>query len=149
VGCVVGCEGGFFFHIGDGAGLATTAGRWDRHVLSPPENGEYANETYFFTGADWREHLRFASFAVEFDLIALMSDGVTPFALNPGHLGLYPPFIGPLHDYFLDNDPAVAQAGLVELLQRERIRSITGDDKTLLCAWRAPRNDQNGSVSER
>lgn len=56
VGCVVSPGGGFFFHIGDGFGIWQDAGAGA--VLSVPENGEYADETYFLTDGNWSDHLR-------------------------------------------------------------------------------------------
>jgi hypothetical protein len=83
VGTIAGPTGGIFFHLGDGAALATKSGDFSKTVFSHPENGEYANETYFFTQSDWKNHLRLTSFDCQFDLVALMSDGVAPFACVP------------------------------------------------------------------
>lgn len=67
-----------FFHIGDGAISAhsvddsqlVTAG------FSLPENGEYSNQTYFFTSNDWRSHLRIQHFESIKATFWLMSDGM-------------------------------------------------------------------------
>jgi hypothetical protein len=83
VGVIAGANGGVFFHIGDGAACAMEAESFSSCIISHPENGEYANETFFFTQPNWRDHLRITPFSAEFNLIALMSDGVTPFALVP------------------------------------------------------------------
>jgi hypothetical protein len=61
-------------HIGDGAIIV----RFDNKVitLSPPENGEYVNSTYFITDDSASQHLRL--YAGEFEAsceVALMSDG--------------------------------------------------------------------------
>jgi hypothetical protein len=52
--CVAG--GGCFFHIGDGFAIQQTPA--GDSVLSQPENGEYADETYFVTDENWQTHLR-------------------------------------------------------------------------------------------
>ena len=44
--------GGCFFHIGDG--FAIQQGAAGDSVLSRPENGEYADETYFVTDENWQ-----------------------------------------------------------------------------------------------
>ncbi|WP_296341050.1 PP2C family serine/threonine-protein phosphatase [Reyranella sp.] len=132
VGVLVDKTGGAFFHIGDGAGLAAQAADLASFVLSPPENGEYANETYFFTQDDWRSRLRFLRFGPECDLIALMSDGVTPFALAKGGQAPFAPFLEPVSKFLDQNEHSVAEAGLLELLQRDGLRKISGDDKTLV-----------------
>lgn len=136
IGAVVGPVGGVFFHIGDGAGCATFSENLSSVVLSPPENGEYANETYFFTENKWRDHLRTVAFGSQHDLIALMSDGVTPFALTRGSAGLSLPFFEPISRFIADNDREVTERALVRLLERDAIRHITADDKTLLLARR-------------
>jgi serine/threonine protein phosphatase PrpC len=47
VGCITSRDGGCFFHIGDG--FAICVRDTGESVLSHPENGEYADETYFVT----------------------------------------------------------------------------------------------------
>ncbi len=51
VGVVAQPAGGLFLHVGDGLGAAVAEG--EAAAVSPPSNGAYANETYFFTQADW------------------------------------------------------------------------------------------------
>jgi hypothetical protein len=136
VGVIAGRTNGVFFHIGDGAGIATSSDDFSKSVISPPENGEYAIETFFATEEDWVDHLRLTPFGPEHDLIALMSDGVTPFALSPGGIGPYPPFFEPLSRFLVERPRGDGERALVELLNRDAIRSITGDDKTLIWARR-------------
>jgi hypothetical protein len=61
-------------HIGDGVvGIKTGD---EIGVLSPPENGEYANTTYFITDKNARSHLRlYSGLAKEGYGAILMSDG--------------------------------------------------------------------------
>ena len=49
---------------------------------SLPENGEYDNETYFFTDQSWEEHFRHHSFSGDFNLVALFTDGAEPFLVE-------------------------------------------------------------------
>jgi hypothetical protein len=136
VGAIAGSNGGVLFHIGDGAACATVSGDLSSTIMSLPENGEYANETYFFTQDEWREHLRITTFGGNYDLITLMSDGVTPFALAPRLAGPHIPFFEPLSRYFADHDREEGCRALGATLQSDSIRRITGDDKTLLWAVR-------------
>jgi hypothetical protein len=136
VGAVVGPSGGVFFHVGDGAGLATCFKDLSASVVSQPENGEYANDTYFVTQDQWEQHLRTTPFGADFDLIALMSDGVMPFALARGAKSPSAPFFEPLSRYLADHERNESERELAALLQRDAIRRITGDDKTLVWALR-------------
>lgn len=136
LGVVAGPEAGVFFHVGDGAACATSMNDVAQGIISGPENGQYANETYFITQDDWREHLRLTSFGSQFDLVTLMSDGVTPFALAKGQLALFPPFIDPLSKFLADHSREDGEQAIATILARDAIRPITGDDKTLVWALR-------------
>jgi hypothetical protein len=136
VGAIAGPSGGIFFHVGDGAALATTSSDFSESVVSHPENGEYANETYFVTQEEWQQHLRTVTFGPKFNLITLMSDGVTPFALAPEASGASVPFFDPLSRYLTVHERQESERELAALLRRDAIRRVTGDDKTLLWALR-------------
>ncbi|MFZ1963528.1 MAG: PP2C family serine/threonine-protein phosphatase [Roseiarcus sp.] len=136
LGVVAGPKAGVFFHVGDGAACATNLDDSSRSVVSKPENGEYANETYFVTQDDWRDHLRLTSFNSQYNLIALMSDGVTPFALATGSVAPFPPFFEPLSKFLAEHSRRHAEQAITTLLERDAIRPITGDDKTLVWAIR-------------
>lgn len=133
VGVIAGADGGCFFHVGDGLGIAQ-AGADVAPVLSLPENGEYANETYFVSGEFWREHLRLTPFAMPATTLALMSDGAMPFVMAKGHAGFHLPFIEPVTRFLLANDEATGSAALAGTLSDPRTYQITGDDKALLLA---------------
>jgi hypothetical protein len=125
-------EGGFFLHIGDGAAAALAdATAWSESVLSAPENGEYANETYFFTGDDWRERLRLTRFGPS-ELIVLLSDGAMPFTLAEKLSGLEPRFMAPVTTFLDGVDVATGEQALAHTLDREDARRISSDDKTLV-----------------
>jgi len=126
-------SGGLFFHIGDGAALALSGERW---LLSPPRNGEYSNETYFFTQFDWRRHLRFKLIAPGFDTIFVMSDGVTDLGLRRNGHGPEPflPFFEPI-SRFLDGAPRdEGEQALGATLDTPAARARSQDDKTLVWA---------------
>jgi len=71
---------------------------------SRPENGKFANETYFFTGANWRDRPRLSPFGAS-ALILLVSDGAMPFTLAEKFQGLEPRLIAPVTAYLDRVDP--------------------------------------------
>jgi hypothetical protein len=83
-------------HIGDGAAALSLDA--EQH-FSLPENGEYANQTWFLTSDDWREHLHISQFAGRATQLVMMTDGVQPFALNRRGDALFSPFIDPVLRY--------------------------------------------------
>ncbi len=132
VGVIATMERGWFFHIGDGAGVALASiGHEAGSVVSRPENGEYINETYFFTGNAWQEHIRITAFDKE-KVLALMSDGVTPFAMLHGSIGVDERFVMPVFRYLSDVDPEQGARALLGTLGCESASKISDDDKTLL-----------------
>lgn len=133
VGCIASPRGGCFFHIGDGFGAAEFDG--ETPVVSLPENGEYANETYFVTASDWQARLRITPLMpVQTGRLALMSDGAAPFVVNRERTGLSVPFINPVTKYLSDKSQTEGNQALLDTLADERTYAITGDDKTLLIA---------------
>jgi hypothetical protein len=136
VGMVVGAAGGLFFHIGDGAGVALRAGEWDGGTVSHPANGEFADQTYFYTEDGWRDNLRFLPVEQPFDRVVLMSDGAAAFALAPGGRGLDPRFMEPVDRYLCGVDAATGTAALAATLDSPGARGVTGDDKSLVWARR-------------
>jgi hypothetical protein len=126
-------RGGWFFHIGDGVAACLFDGGLP-DALSLPANGEYANETFFITGGDWREQLRLTRFEGPVAALALMSDGTQPFAMSRGGDRLFQPFIAPVLRYLGGADGAHGSQALHATLADPRTDTITGDDKTLLIA---------------
>ena len=131
VGCVATKSGGVFFHLGDGLGAAVSDGGLDNCAMTRPENGEYANETYFFTGDDWQDHLRLEAFD-QWDWVVLMSDGVMPFAVQSGQTGLEQRFIGPVVDYISKTRTNAGAEALYNTLSTDQAQAVSSDDKTLL-----------------
>lgn len=129
---VVGPAGGWFLHVGDGIGVAELVA--GEPVLSLPENGEYANETYFVTGSQWSEHLRFTAIPGPVRALVLMSDGAAPFVMAKNNTGLFRPFMDPVERFLASTDEAAGSAGLAATLGDPRTHTITTDDKTLLVA---------------
>ena len=134
VGCITSNDVGCFFHIGDG--FAVCLSNSAQSVLSHPENGEYADETYFVTDDDWKDHLRVTHIAGidRGGLIGLMSDGASPFVINRARTGFFRPFIDPVVHFLSDATEHNGNQALQNVLKDERTLAITADDKTLLLA---------------
>lgn len=133
VGVVADANGGWFFHVGDGVAACEFAPP-QPPAVSLPANGEYANETWFVTGGNWREQLRLTRFDGQAQAIVLMSDGVQPFAMTRDGSGLFQPFIAPVLRYLGSVDAEHGSQALQATLADPRTDHITGDDKTLLVA---------------
>ena len=137
LGVISTSERGYFFHVGDGVGIVSSSDKAQPEVISTPENGEYANETYFVSGAEWSEHLHITPIASPVGEIALMSDGAMPFVMAKGGASLYRPFMAPVVQYLESVSEADGSRALAGTLEDTRTYQITGDDKTLLIAlWR-------------
>ena len=135
VGLIAHREMGWFFHIGDGAGVAFGADQ--AQTVTKPENGTYINETYFFTDGDWQNHLRITAFGSAEALI-LMSDGVTSFAMLPYSVGVDDRFTAPVFRYLRETDPEQSGRALSGTLGCENARKVSDDDKTFLYVERMP-----------
>lgn len=145
VGALVGPTGGFFFHVGDGAGVSSRAvitrdGHeqlflWDSITISPPENGEVANETFFVTQDDWDKHLRSMPIPRTADLVMLMSDGGMEFVLPRQQIN--PSWVTPVVGELMRTQDEDVRCRLVHnYLEDPAAQPITSDDKTLLVAMR-------------
>ena len=132
VGVMAAPSGGCFFHLGDGVGICEYSD--GAVVLSPPENGEYANETWFITDQEWRKRLRVTPFDGGVSAIALMSDGAESFVMDKGGTDLYRPFIDPVVRYLRQVDADQGARALQATLGDARTDAITSDDKTLVIA---------------
>lgn len=125
---------GLFFHIGDGAALAIVENDYDNFVASPPENGTFSCETFFYTQENWLQNLRFTSFE-KTDAIFLMSDGVTNFSFSADYRKIEKNFILPIHKFLSEaNSKAKAERALANTLDNAEARRLNSDDKTLLWA---------------
>ena len=136
VGLIFHPEGGFFFHIGDGAALALNAEHTKTVAFSAPENGEYADQTYFYTMDNWKEHLRITPVSNLAHTFLLMSDGTMPFCLNRIHDHVEPKFFQPVDKYLTQDDVStdMGSQALLKTLSSDRANSISKDDKTLVWA---------------
>ncbi len=137
VGAVCNAKHGLIFHLGDGFAAADN-GNWSpANTVSKPENGEYANETFFYTQTDWLDHLRFTELTERPESLWLMTDGAASFAADGHNTGLDEKFAEPVHRYLSDHpDPVLRTRALEQTLSADATNHITHDDKTLL--WCSP-----------
>lgn len=125
-------------HLGDGAVVGQRAGSGELVLLSAPERGEYANETWFITSAAWEAHLRIGVYEGLAGLCVL-TDGCQDAALvRGGESSPFAPFFTPLFGFAAEvTDVEAAGVEVLQLLDGAAMRKSSGDDKTLALAWRA------------
>ena len=132
VGAVYQDGKGVFFHIGDGAGIALFEKLTHQAVISEPENGIFASETFFYTMDDWKDSLRFTPFENASSLF-LMTDGVTGFALKKSARTFEKGFVLPIN-HFLEGQTNLkhAKKALKNTLETPKAQNLSMDDKTLV-----------------
>jgi hypothetical protein len=129
VGIVADHSGGSIFHIGDGAAAVIDIS--ESVVISPPENGQFANEAFFYTEEDWLDHLRLTPFGAP-DRVMLATDGAACFAFEDGYGRLSKGFFDPLSLVLSSTENR--DDFLTQLLMRADAVSASDDDKTLVWA---------------
>jgi hypothetical protein len=134
LGAIAGNGRAIFFQIGDGAIVAGTAEEYQ--VIFWPEQGEYANTTYFITDEQFREHLHVTRSESPGE-IALFTDGlqtlVLSFAQKKAHAGFFRPLFEAVRNDTGDG-PAGFSVKLETFLARDDISARSDDDKTLVLA---------------
>lgn len=140
---LLGPDRGISVHIGDGALFGGAASQKNPETvdfsgdfsISNPENGEYANETFFITEMNWVKHLRVVSLG-KVDWLVVGTDGGMALALDSKNVpktGFVPPvfeqLLGAKSDFARDQR-------LVEILSDRQADRVTSDDKTLVFAFR-------------
>lgn len=115
-------------HLGDGCIFFLDA---DHKLVSSslPNNGEYSNETFFFTDEGWQENLRIASVQERFSSCLVMSDGITPFALKQANI--FEKFTTPILNYLKQTEREAAKRSLEETFLSPQSLQISKDDKSL------------------
>lgn len=134
VGAMADARGGWLFHVGDGVAVCEFSDAALPSAVSQPANGEYANETWFVTGGNWRDQVRLTRFEGPVQALVLMSDGAQPFAMSREGTTLFQPFFAPVLRYLRGVDAEHGSQALGATLADPRTDHITGDDKTLLIA---------------
>ena len=65
-----------------------------------------------------------------------MSDGAMSFIISKNRKGVDPGFMNPVTKYLNDAEPEMGSKALAETLSSTKTDSITGDDKSLIWAFR-------------
>ena len=128
-----------FFQIGDGAAVYR---KGDGGYALPfwPQNGEYANSTWFVTDEDAAVRAQ-SALTEDVHEIALITDGLQGLALRLATRDVHSPFFEPMFER-LRGEPEeglpVLGGGLERFLDSAAVNQRTDDDKTLVLATRLP-----------
>ncbi|WP_052351768.1 PP2C family serine/threonine-protein phosphatase [Deinococcus pimensis] len=128
----------WFLQVGDGLTVTQRPGEAPKAVFWP-DNGEYANQTYFITDVP-DEHVHTLTDAGPIERVALLTDGLQPMALSLRDRAPFTPFFEPMFravEALEDNDGeahARLHAGLAAFLDSPSVNARTSDDKTLILA---------------
>ena len=120
-------------HLGDG--VVGISEKGELRVLSPPDRGEFANETYFVTGGQARERIRvYTGEAAGVDGFVLMSDGTAAsfYDLRADRLA---PAVQKLGQWLSEHPPSQVTDALTRSLAQQA-RAKTSDDCSLALLWR-------------
>lgn len=121
-------------HIGDGAVIGRLRETGELRVLSAPDRGEFANETWFITCDSWAERLR-VGLHENIEAVCAITDGCQSASMVEGRAP-FAPFCSPLFDFAGEvTDAGQACAEVARLLDGEPLRRSSGDDKTLAVAF--------------
>lgn len=138
LGIVCGAKNAVAFQIGDGAIVAATD--VDHYeTVCWPENGEYANSTYFITDSNALEHLQ-VRFLNTPHKLALMTDGLHHLALHFATHSVHTPFFEPMFNRLISEKQEFSELltqQLKDFLDSKPVNQRTDDDKTLVLAVKA------------
>ena len=137
LGAVAAPAGAVFFQIGDGAIVVRAAEEYA--TIFWPEQGEYANTTFFLSDEEYAEHLMIHRSETAPREIALFTDGLQTLALSFAVKKAHPGFFQPLFDAVRKdpgNDFSTISRQLDRFLLRDDVSARSDDDKTLVLAVR-------------
>jgi Protein phosphatase 2C len=140
VGVFMRMNNGVFFQIGDGGASAHYRAQEGIKTVafSPPENGEYIDETYFFSGDRWKNHLRFTYFNAGCASVWLMTDGAYDLMVPPGEHQLRDFTEKEVTRLVFEEGSTGSTQVLEAILSGPQATSRNGDDKTLVIIRRGP-----------
>jgi hypothetical protein len=139
IGVVATNDHALYFQIGDGC-IVTSDGTGYRTIFWP-EQGEYANTTYFISDDTFLDHIKIERQCTAPDEIALFTDGlqnlVLSFSTRTVHEGFFRPLFAALRKK-PDSGFADLTTHLIALLSRDDVNARSDDDKTLVLAVNIP-----------
>jgi Protein phosphatase 2C len=126
------------FHLGDGGASAhrVTSDGLETTCFSEPENGEYVNETLFFTDTDWRRHLRLKKIRGAPDAVWLMTDGAYQLMVAPRQRALREVTVREIDRLVFDAGSADRPEVISAVLSSQQATDRNDDDKTLVIVRR-------------
>lgn len=134
---VIDREAAAYAQLGDGA---IVAGCGDHiETVFWPQQGEYANTTFFITAPEHLERVQVRTGAEVPERVALITDGLQNLALRIVERAAHPGFFSPLfHDLLREpeGEAEALQEPLREFLDSAKVNARTDDDKSLLLAVR-------------
>lgn len=140
LGAVSGADSTVFLQVGDGGIVYSVAGTPDQfEVAGWPQEGEYANSTWFATEPGAAGKLAVTRVDGPVARLALFSDGLQRLALSFADRAAFAPFFLPLFRYLEGADQeglAGMRAGLEDFLDSPPVNKRTDDDKSLVLATR-------------
>jgi hypothetical protein len=123
-------------NIGDGA-VVIKDDQGGFSTFCTPQNGEYVNETFSLTLPDALERVSFRAVRERIQNLGLLSDGLQRVAVHQSDDAPHVPFFAPLFSQLAGiTTPARAASSLVDFLDSEKVRKLSGDDKTLVLVGR-------------
>lgn len=135
VAALLGREDAVFLQVGDGAVVVAASG--SPQVVFWPDQGEYANTTFFVTGPDAVARLKLLHLKDLVTDVALFTDGLQSIALRYQSKEPHWPFFAPMFSRLRsDEDWQELNTPLQAFLQSEAVTSRTDDDCTLVLASR-------------
>ena len=134
---IVSDDAAIFSQIGDGAIVYRENGGFTTAFW--PQNGEYANTTFFLSNSNFEEKLAFRALGQRVDELALFTDGLQPLALHYASRTVHAPFFVPMFDSLCrSRDIDSLESPLKQFLKSKPVIDRTDDDKTLMLATRRP-----------
>lgn len=137
LGAVLGSSSAVVLQIGDGAWVAEL--EFDCFgCVTWPENGEFGNETFFLTQANWRDHFQFAKIPADRGLRSLtgFSDGVETLCLNQAAKVPIDGFFRRLASVRRSCRRREYEAALKPFLQSPRVTEKSDDDCSIVAVCR-------------
>lgn len=139
---VVGDDSAVFAQIGDGAIVVPAAEEPDEYCyIFWPQQGEYANQTYFATEANAHENLQYSLVSQRVEELAVLTDGIQGLALHYETQSAHNPFFRPVFAWLRPAPEDYSEkytASLAGYLNSPKVNESTDDDKTLILATRRP-----------
>jgi len=139
LGFVSGDHYSTYFQIGDGGIVVSNEENYD--TVFWPEQGEYANTTFFISDDAFLDHLKIARHDTVPEKIALFTDGLQNLVLSYANKTAHAGFFTPLFEALKkdpDNQIMDLSSQLDTFLSQDDINERSDDDKTLILAVYSP-----------